>query len=104
MTKHTVISARIDAELLAKLDRIAAFNERSRAWVISRLLDSAATKELEFVDFIQVGLDDIAAGRSAESRGGQECVSTCRSRWSRSHYKQHKSTAGEQQYNKGVRQ
>ncbi|MGH6652817.1 MAG: CopG family ribbon-helix-helix protein [Sphingopyxis sp.] len=63
MTKHAVISARIDADLLAKLDRIAAFNERSRAWVISRLLESAATKELEFVDFIQVGLDDIAAGR-----------------------------------------
>lgn len=63
MTKHAVISARIDADLLAKLDRIAAFNERSRAWVISRLLDSAATKELEFVEFIQVGLDDIAAGR-----------------------------------------
>jgi len=28
-----------------------------------RLLESAATKELEFVDFIQVGLDDIAAAR-----------------------------------------
>lgn len=63
MSKHAVISARIDADLLAKLDRIADFNDRSRAWVIGRLLDSAATKELEFVDFVQEGLDDIAAGR-----------------------------------------
>src|SRR3546814_19768457 len=63
MTTSTVMSARSDAELRANRDRSAAFNERSRAWGISRLLDSASTKELEFVDFIQVGLDDVAAGR-----------------------------------------
>src|SRR3546814_15819529 len=28
--------------------------------------------------------------RSAERRGGTACVSTCRSRWSRSHYKKKK--------------
>ena len=63
MTKHSVISARVDADLLVKLDRIAEFNDRSRAWVIARLLDNAASKELEFVEFVQEGLDDIAAGR-----------------------------------------
>ena len=63
MTEHSVISARIDTDLLAKLDRIAKFNDRSRAWVINRLLDNAATRELEFVEFVQEGLDDIAAGR-----------------------------------------
>lgn len=63
MSKQTVISARIDVDLLAKLDRIAGFNARSRAWVIARLLDQAATKELEFVEFVEVGLDDIATGR-----------------------------------------
>src|SRR3546814_19408284 len=30
--------------------------------------------------------------RSAESRVGKECVSTCRSRWSPHHYKQRKTT------------
>ena len=63
MSKLAVVSARVDADLLAKLDRIAEFNGRSRAWVIGRLLNGAATKEMEFIEFVQVGLDDIAAGR-----------------------------------------
>src|SRR3546814_16950691 len=31
--------------------------------------------------------NDIPANRSEERRVGKECVSTCRSRWSPSHYK-----------------
>src|SRR3546814_11038445 len=30
-------------------------------------------------------IDRLARGRSEERRGGKECVSTCRSRWSPSH-------------------
>src|SRR3546814_11187364 len=33
-----------------------------------------------------------AAGRSEERRVGKECVSKCRSRWSRYHYKKKKQT------------
>ena len=35
MTKQTVISARVDEAMLDDLDRIAAFHDRSRAWVIA---------------------------------------------------------------------
>src|SRR3546814_12711264 len=37
------------------------------------------------------GAPDIGLG-SEERRGGKECVSTCRSRWSPAHYKQKKIT------------
>src|SRR3546814_19880435 len=33
--------------------------------------------------FVPLTLTPLAAGRSAERRGGQECVSSCRARWSR---------------------
>src|SRR3546814_12712546 len=35
---------------------------------------------------------DLGDGRSEERRVGKECVSTCRSRWSPSHYKTKKHT------------
>jgi predicted transcriptional regulator len=59
-----VITARVSDEVLAKIDRLAASRDRSRAWIVSRLVDAAATKQLEMDDFVQVGLDDIEAGRT----------------------------------------
>src|SRR3546814_21048063 len=38
----------------------------------------------------------IAIQRSEERRVGKECVSTCRSRWSRSHYKKKRTTSKHQ--------
>ena len=59
-----VITARVSDEVLAKIDRLASSRDRSRAWIVSRLIDAAATQQLEMDDFIQVGLDDIEAGRT----------------------------------------
>lgn len=63
MTKQTVISARIDEGMLSDLDRIAAFHDRSRAWVIARLLQQAVAYELEYVELVEPALEDVAAGR-----------------------------------------
>ena len=63
MTKQTVISARIDEGMLSDLDRIAAFHDRSRAWVIARLLQQAVAHELEYVELVEPALEDVAAGR-----------------------------------------
>lgn len=63
MTKHTVISARVDEDMLGDLDRIAAFHDRSRAWVITRLLQQAIVHELEYVELIEPALEDVAEGR-----------------------------------------
>ena len=58
-----VITARVSDEVLAMIDRIANSKDRSRAWTVAKLVQSAAERQTEFMDFIQVGLDDIAAGR-----------------------------------------
>ncbi len=64
MSKQVVISARIDAETAALLDKVAASRQRSRAWLVADAVKRMAEEEAEYLDFIQVGLDDIAAGRT----------------------------------------
>jgi predicted transcriptional regulator len=59
-----VVTARISDEALALVDRLAASRDRSRAWILAKLIESAAKKQVEMDDFIQVGLDDIDAGRT----------------------------------------
>ena len=63
MSKQTVISARVENAMLDDLDRIAAFHERSRAWVIARLLQQATARELEYIELVEPALEDVAAGR-----------------------------------------
>ncbi|PQM28283.1 CopG family transcriptional regulator [Sphingopyxis lindanitolerans] len=63
MTKHSVISARIDPETLELVDRIVAEQGRSRAWFIAQAVRHAAEQEARFAAFLQEGRDDIAAGR-----------------------------------------
>ena len=60
MTK--VVTARLSDEVLDKVDQIAAIRNRSRAWILSRLIETAADKELEFRAFIQEGIDSIERG------------------------------------------
>ena len=63
MTKHSVISARIDAEALELVDRIVAEQGRSRAWFVAQAVRHAAEQEARFAAFLQEGRDDILAGR-----------------------------------------
>ncbi len=63
MTKHSVISARIDAETLELVDRIVAEQGRSRAWFVAQAVRHAAEQEVRFAAFLQEGRDDILAGR-----------------------------------------
>ncbi len=63
MSKQVVISARIDADTAALLDKVAASRRRSRAWLVADAVKRMAEEEAEYLDFIQVGLDDLAAGR-----------------------------------------
>ena len=63
MSKTSVISCRVDEEMLAILDRLAASYERSRAWVVHKLLTEAARADLRELEFIEVGIADADAGR-----------------------------------------
>ena len=58
-----VITARVSDEVLDMVDALAAKRERSRAWIVSKFVEDGARRQADFDAFIQVGLDDIAAGR-----------------------------------------
>lgn len=57
MSKTTVITTRLDPELLDKLDALAARMDRSRAWVAAKAVERYVQEELEYRDFIQAGID-----------------------------------------------
>ncbi len=57
MSKTTVITARLEPELLAKLDALAARIDRSRAWVVAKAVERYVEEELEYREFLQVGID-----------------------------------------------
>jgi predicted transcriptional regulator len=59
---NNVITTRVSDEVLAMIDRLAESRERSRSWIVSKLVEGAAAKQIEMDDFIQVGLDDIERG------------------------------------------
>lgn len=64
MSKTAVITTRVDRETLDLLDRLAAAQGRSRAWVVARAVERQAKQEAEFLDFLQQGIDDLDLGRS----------------------------------------
>ena len=57
-----VITARVSDEVLAMIDRIATSKDRSRAWIVATLVESAARSQTEFDAFIQEGIDAIERG------------------------------------------
>lgn len=57
MSKTTVITTRLEPELLAKLDALAARIDRSRAWVAAKAVERYVEEELEYRAFIQAGID-----------------------------------------------
>jgi predicted transcriptional regulator len=63
-TKSVVITARIDPETAALLDKVGAAQGRSRSWLVAQAVKKMAEEEAAYLAFIQEGLDDIAAGRT----------------------------------------
>lgn len=66
MSKTAVVTARLDAETLALVDKVASARGRSRSWYVAKAVENAARREAEFMAFIQEGIDDIEAGRFVE--------------------------------------
>jgi predicted transcriptional regulator len=52
-----VITARVDDETLALVDRVAKAQGRSRAWFVSQAVQRVAETESDFMAFIQEGID-----------------------------------------------
>ena len=53
MKKTVVVTARIDEETLAGLDRLAEHYERSRAWLVGKAVARYVNEESEFFAFVQ---------------------------------------------------
>lgn len=62
--KSVVITARIDPETAALLDKVGAARGRSRSWLVAQAVKKMAEEEAAYLAFIQEGLEDIAAGRT----------------------------------------
>jgi predicted transcriptional regulator len=52
-----VVTARLDEETLALVDRVAKAQGRSRAWFAAQAIRKVAEKEADFLAFIQQGVD-----------------------------------------------
>ena len=63
MAETTTITVRIPVALKAKLDRLAEITKRSRSYLSAEALEVYTRSELEIVEGILEGLEDVKAGR-----------------------------------------
>jgi predicted transcriptional regulator len=62
MSKTSVITARIDPETLAALDRLGERQDRSRAWLVGQAIKRYVEEEAAFLAFLKEGEDAIDRG------------------------------------------
>ncbi|RYY37354.1 MAG: ribbon-helix-helix protein, CopG family [Sphingomonadales bacterium] len=60
--KTSVVTARLDPDTLAGLDKLAEYHERSRAWLVAKAVKQYVKSESEFFSFLQEGEDAIERG------------------------------------------
>jgi predicted transcriptional regulator len=60
--KTSVVTARLDPQTLAELDKLAGYHERSRAWLVAKAVKQYVEEETEFFAFLQEGEDAIDRG------------------------------------------
>lgn len=63
MSKSTTLAARVDAELDAELDRLAAAKGRTKSWLINEALRSYVANEQEFLAAVEEGRQALREGR-----------------------------------------
>jgi predicted transcriptional regulator len=60
--KTSVVTARLDQDTLAALDRLAEHHERSRAWLVAKAVSRYVKAESAFFAFLQEGEEAIDRG------------------------------------------
>ena len=78
MKRTAVVTARLDEETLAGLDRLGEYYERSRAWLIAKAITRYVKEESEFFAFIQEGEDAIDRGEYLTQEEMEEWVRSLR--------------------------
>jgi predicted transcriptional regulator len=61
--KAVMISARIPEDLNAELAMLAQALNRNRTWIVAEALRNYIASERQFLDAVQVGIDDWKTGR-----------------------------------------
>src|SRR3546814_21090920 len=69
--------------MLEAMEREARSRRAGSAAILARLADVVSAYIVR--GWVECGCGDASGWRSEERRGGKECVSTCRSRWSPYH-------------------
>lgn len=64
MAETTTITIRVSKATKQGLDRLADLTKRSRSYLAAEALEQYLAEELDIVEGIQRGLDDVAAGRT----------------------------------------
>lgn len=62
MAVSSVITARLDPDTLALVDRVSKAHGRSRSWFAAQAIKHAAEQEAEILSFVQEGIDAIERG------------------------------------------
>jgi predicted transcriptional regulator len=63
MSKSATLAARVDAELDAELDRLAAAKGRTKSWLINEALRSYVANEQQFLAAVEEGKQALKEGR-----------------------------------------
>lgn len=63
MSKTTVVTSRVTADVSERVDQLAKELDRSRAWVIAKAIERYVEEELEFIEFVREGERAIEEGR-----------------------------------------
>lgn len=64
MNASTTMTIRVTVDLKEKLGRLAQGTRRSRSFLAAEAVTAYVERELEIIEGIQRGLDDLAAGRT----------------------------------------
>ncbi len=62
ITQNVIISIRLPSELIEKLDRLAAWQDRSRSYLASRAIEDFVERESQAMAAVEDGLEAIDRG------------------------------------------
>lgn len=62
--RTTTLTVRLSAQTRAKLDRLADITERSKSFLVARMLDDHLDREIAICEGILEGMEDAKAGRT----------------------------------------
>lgn len=64
MPAKPILNVRLAPETLRKLDAVAAATRRTRSFIANEALEAWINREIELIEDLQTGLDEIRAGKS----------------------------------------